>query len=495
MTTILVSISAKNIHKPPAVWQLKAYCESKGQEGIAVMEYNVNQDIGKIAESLCKLRPDIVGFSCYIWNIRIVEKLAGMIRVRFSGVFIVLGGPEVSYSPGGEYPFADRVISGAGERAFYELLMEFKSLPVSITENSYPAFAELPTPYTEGYFSSFKDEQISDISHRLIYYESSRGCPFSCAYCLSSADEEVQYLPLERVKNELGLLINRGALCIKFTDRTFNADKARALAILKFIKDLDTRAVFHFEAAADLFDGDYFALLRQMPKGRVQFEIGIQSVNEKTLLAVSRKADTARALANITGLSRLETCRVHVDLIAGLPHETLETFARAIDACIYAKSGILQLGFLKLLKGTRLRTGAESFGTDFSDSPPYEVLNTDTMSREDFLLLKRLERIINKFYNGGIFQSAIAYGIDLYGSPYTFFSGLAQFMEDKGLTVHPLKTCYTALLDFLSLRGDRICVSELIKQDCLSYDRRSLPDSLRKPYSGKPSLKSRRKFS
>lgn len=421
-------------------------------------------------------QPDVVGLSCYIWNIDDTLRLASMIRKMLPDSRIVFGGPEVSF--GGHYPQADYVIEGAGELAFAKLLRQLEqgekpeSKVISFIVDPYP---ELPSPYTPEYFASFGE---GGIANQLVYYESSRGCPFSCTYCLSSAMEGVSYKPLDEVFDELERLLSHGARVIKFVDRTFNANRRRAADILAWVKELDTNCTFHFEAAADLFNEELLGLLAAMPKRRVQLELGIQSVNPQTLKAIRREVNVAHCLDTIGRLVAMNNCHIHVDLIAGLPHETMDTFAQGINACIEVAPHMLQLGFLKVLKGTCLRQESDMFGTIYHDSAPYEVVSTATMSSHDLVALKNMEEVIDKFYNSGKYPRSLAYAYSLFPYAYDCFSALGSYCAGINIRVS-LKRSYSILLDFLSLHGQAEKAAHYIRLDCLTFDAKGqLPDAL-----------------
>lgn len=460
---------------------MKAYCESKGRAGIEIIESNVNIAAGEITGKIYEAEPDIAAFSCYIWNIEYINRIGSLLKKLIPHIIIILGGPEVSFEEDLScYPFTDYIVRGAGEETFYGLLCrldEGNEAKKAIIDGCSGSFNNFPSPYTEAYFQSFGNIPVE---HMLIYYESSRGCVFSCAYCLSSAAQGICCLDTERVKTELQLLIGKGAKCIKFVDRTFNSNAKRAGEILRFILTLDTDCTFHFEAAADLFGEQLLNIIEKMPAGRVQFEIGIQSVNEKTLNAVNRKTDTELAIRNIGRLVSFRNCHIHTDLIAGLPYETIETFRDAVNRCISCRPHMLQLGFLKMLKGTEMRREYAGFGAVFAEFPPYEVYKTDTLSYGDIIKLKKIESVIDKFYNCGMFESAVNYALTkVFETPYGFFEKLADYCPDAlNLKMTP-RNAYGLLLNFLQKYGGGEEAAHHIKLDCLSCDCKGiLPDGI-----------------
>jgi len=469
MKVAIIAINAKNIHKAVAPWCLKAYAEREGFDGeIEVVEANVNEQIIEVVGRIYRTTPNIAAFGCYIWNIEYIKKVTEIVKKLLPKVTVVFGGPEIAERQDGE--IADYIIQGAGERPFFELLMSLRkgaanqscnedtANEIASSASTQEIFADYPTPYTDDYFKSFATDQISDIANRLVYYESSRGCPFVCSYCLSSVKSgtpktasnvqnpnnlqcgkqsdlgitsSVTCVSLTRVKRDIVMFLAHGAKCVKFVDRTFNADKTRAKEILIFLGELETDCVFHFEVVADLFDAELLKIIYKLPHGRVQFEIGIQSTNPRTLTAIDRKTNIPLALKNVKKLVDFGNCHIHVDLIAGLPFETIESFAKGFDKCIEAQPHHLQLGFLKLLKGTKLRQDAGKYGIVYAGFPPYEVYKTKTMSYDDIMLLKKVEGVVKRFWNKGDFKNIIDQGIDKVGSALVFFYGLANYIESQ----------------------------------------------------------------
>ncbi|MCL2843444.1 MAG: B12-binding domain-containing radical SAM protein [Oscillospiraceae bacterium] len=485
MNILLTALSAKHIHKTLAPWCLKAYCDTHVPGVLVeVQEHTINNRVGDIVADIYLRRPDVVGFSCYIWNIEHVVKTATLLKKLLPACIIVLGGPEVSFEADCRaYPFADFIIQGAGEVTFAKLVKQLMTgnVPDGGVIHSDPSsgFDALPSPYTEQYFRSFAEGPMRAIQNQLVYYESSRGCPFSCTYCLTSTFCGVQELPLDRVRSDIDRLLQHGAACIKFVDRTFNANRRRALDILRYILALDTDCTFHFEVAADLFDAALLQVVSQMPPRRVQFEIGIQSIHVPTLDAVRRSTNTEQSLAHIRTLTGFGNCHIHVDLIAGLPFETMDSFVKGIDACLHARPHMLQLGFLKLLKGTALRENRRTYGYLYNDYPPYEVFQSHAMSFSDMIQLKQIEAVIDKFYNNGTCFNTVTYAMEhVFASPYRFFAALADFNGGANLSVSP-KHAYTLLFHFLCQHTDPAIAAHYVKLDCLTFHTKGvLPDEI-----------------
>jgi len=485
MKVLLTALSAKNIHKTLAPWCLKAYCDLHVPDcEILIQEHTVNDHAADIVAEIFEERPDVVGFSCYIWNIEQVVKVAKMLGQYLPNCLIVLGGPEVSFEADcSAYPFAHAIVQGAGEVAFVNLLRGLVKGEISsgavIPSCNHIAFEDLPSPYTSHYFQSFIEGRMVSIKNQLVYYESSRGCPFSCTYCLSSAACGVEELPVKRVLSDLDRLLTHGATCIKFVDRTFNANRERAREIFRHILSYETDCVFHFEVAADLFTPELLQLISAMPPQRVQFEIGIQSTNEATLAGINRRMDVEQALSNIQTLIAFDNCHVHVDIIAGLPFETTDSFAKGIDACMNMRPHMLQLGFLKLLKGTEIRANNEMYGYAFNEFPPYEVFRSAHMSFEELIKWKQVEEVLDKFYNSGLFANAVNYAIDqVFQSAYQFFEELSVFCKGKNLRVS-LKNAYTLLFQFLCRHMEARVAEHYVKLDCFTFSSQGvLPDGI-----------------
>ncbi len=470
---ILTALSAKQLHKTLSVWCLKAYAEERVNDiDILVREFTINDRLSYIKDSLYQEKPDIIGFSCYIWNIEQVIKIAEMLKKLMPELIIILGGPEVSFETDIMiFPFADYIIKGTGEASFTELVENIGSgnRPTErIISGQQIDLSKLPTPYTANFFDTLEPGQ-------LVYYESSRGCPFSCSYCLSSLTEGVDYLPLEQVFHDLMLFSNKKIGCVKFVDRTFNANKKRANEILNFIKNMDTETTFHFEAAGDLFDEKMLGIIAAMPVKRVQFEIGIQSLNDNSLCAVNRKTDLDKVLDNIKKLVKFGNCHIHIDLIAGLPFENMESFTVGVDMCLALNTNMLQLGFLKLLKGSEIRKNADKYSYIYNAYPPYEVFQNEFLSADEIIKLGKIESLIDKYYNTGMARETISFAVEKYfKSGYYFFEKLAEFSEAKINMKLSLKNTYTLLYTFLLRFFDETEAAHYIKLDCLSFDSKGI---------------------
>lgn len=427
MNLCLVSLNSKYVHSSIAVWYLAAAAGKACSESISVevSEYTINQPEEETVQKIAAKKPDVLAFSCYIWNISLILKILPKLKESLPRAIIVLGGPEVSYNPEevlGKAPGIDTIICGEGEAPFPQLLNCLESgddlagipglcfrLPDHKVQCNPPAppLTEPPSPYSDAYLQS--------LGGRISYLETSRGCPFSCAFCLSGiSGQNVRFFDTQRAKNELLLLANSGTQTVKLVDRTFNCNPARSYELFQFIienagSSIPPGICFHFEVAADLFDQKTLDLLAAAPPGLIQLEAGLQTFNPQTLEAVSRKTDTKRLEANIRALLAGQNIHIHIDLIAGLPHEGLDSFADSFDHAYSLSPHMLQLGFLKMLHGSALRGQAPELGYSYSTKPPYEVLSSPWLSQEDLQIITFAEYALEKLYNSGRFLLTLAY--------------------------------------------------------------------------------------
>ena len=411
---LLTAVNSKYIHSNLAIRYIRSYCKYFDTE---IKEYSINDNINSIISGIIYEDPDVVSFSCYIWNIEIINKICSSIKKINPKIITIFGGPEVSYDSADimeKNKYIDFIIKGEGEETSYQLFsyldgkendinkidgIVYKDNGSIIENNDRELIQELdkiPFPY--------RDED--DLNNKIVYYESSRGCPFRCSYCLSSTIKGVRFFSIERVKCDLLWFINRNIPLVKFVDRTFNCGKYYR-DILKFIIDNKKNTRFHFEISADLLDGDTIKLLNTAPKGLIQFEAGIQTTNMETLSTVDRHMDFGKLKANLDSIISKKNINVHLDLIAGLPKEDFNSFIKSFNESFTLKPDMLQLGFLKLLKGSNLRESAHKYGIEFNEYPPYEVLKTDSISYSEIDTLKNVEEIVDNFYNSGRFQASL----------------------------------------------------------------------------------------
>ena len=385
MKILLTSLNAKFIHSNLAIRYLKGYCEAYSSADVAIREFTINDQIEKILASIYLEEPDVIGFSCYIWNIEETLKLASSIKQVIPRCKIILGGPEVSYDSRefmAKFPYIDFIMYGEGEetfRHFVETLenrSDFSSVNGlvyrdggRVIQNPPRSNMEdldiIPFPYRDG---------LLGLENKIVYYETSRGCPFNCQYCLSSTIDGVRYFSLERVLDEIDFFIDRKVPQVKLVDRTFNCHPKRAKAIIEHIIRREGNTNFHFEIAAHIMDRDMLELLRKAPPGLFQLEIGVQSTNEHTLDSIQRKTDIGKIYQVVEKLHTPRNIHIHLDLIAGLPYEDYDSFADSFDDVYSMQPDNLQLGFLKLLKGSSIRQEASEHGYRYTTYAPYEVL-------------------------------------------------------------------------------------------------------------------------
>lgn len=435
-------IASKYIHTMPAGWFL---CEYLKERGIPAQElyHNVNEPLEQVVNSVIAQQPDCLLLSVYIFNVLFVKKLIEQIRQKLPNCKIIAGGPEAD-----AYIDADHIIIGEGEQALYTLLIEGGDRV--ITAGQKEDLQSIPSPYTP--------ERVAAANGKLIYYESSRGCPFKCTYCMAGGSKGVRYFALDRVKQDLINIVDGGAKIIKFTDRTFNANTSRTNEILRFIKKtfLNKQVCFHFEVGGDLFCDSTLKLLAEMPQGLVQLEAGVQTLNYESLKAVNRVFDLDKFTSNIKNILDVGNIHLHLDLIAGLPHETLSSFIKAFDTIYKLRPNMLQLGFLKFLKGTPIRDNTQAV---FDLQPPYEVISTPTLSSAELDELRGVEKVLDKLYNSGRFCYTLDYllGDD---SPYSMFLALS-----KHISGDLPKDDYTLQRALLSYKGGLPYIKETLRLD------------------------------
>lgn len=471
MKYLLVGINSKYSHTNLAIRLLKAYCKS---DDVSFSEYTINEPKNQVLSSIAGGNWDAVFFSCYIWNIEYIKELCSDLK-KITNAKIIFGGPEVSFNAKAimeKYSFIDACIIGEGEVTFSEIIennLDFENIDGiiyrdnEIKENKPRSLildiSEIPFPYTK--------EEIADLSRKLIYYESSRGCPFNCSYCMSSTIKGVRYRNLELVKKELKFFIDNNVKIVKLTDRTFNADSVRAYEILKFLIEAGGNTTFHFEIAAHILTDEIFELLKKAPQGLFQFEIGVQSTNPETVFAINRKTDFEKIKKEVLRIKGIGNIHIHLDLIAGLPYEDFKTFKKSFEDVFSLKPDMLQLGFLKLLHGTKIRAEEKMHSYIYSDFPPYEVLKNKYMTYEEILILKRIEEIVDKFYNSGAFSNTLEYLLNIYETPFDMFYEIAKYFDKKGLFL--MSHSKSSLFDILAEFGKEENIDEVFL-DILKLD-------------------------
>lgn len=483
MRFLLVAVNSKYIHTNPALYSLKAYAQAAGMPDgaeVVLAQYTINEPIEGILKGIYKEKPDVIGFSCYIWNVSTIRRLTGDLSRVLPKVPIWLGGPEVSYQPEivlQEMPGAAGVMTGEGEETFWRLLSFYCGIGrideiQGITwRQGMEMIYHAPAPLLDFSTVPFPYENLNDFSNRIIYYESSRGCPYRCSYCLSSIDKRVRFRNLGLVYRELDFFLEHKVKQVKFIDRTFNAKPARSLAIWQYLMEHDNGITnFHFEISADLLTEEEFSVFEKMRPGLIQLEIGVQTTNPETLKAICRYASFEKIGAAVRRVKKIGTIHQHLDLIAGLPYEDYESFGYSFDKVYVLKPDQLQLGFLKVLKGSPMYEKAEEYGIVYGEYPPYEVLFTKWLTYDDILRLKAVEEAVELYYNSGQFQTTIAYLERFFERPFALYEALGNFCEREkdGYQAHSRIRQYERLLSFAEeIPGvDRSVFISALVHDC-----------------------------
>ncbi|APF27435.1 B12-binding domain-containing radical SAM protein [Clostridium botulinum] len=490
MKALLVAINSKYIHSNLALRYLRANTEDLNYECM-LKEFTINDRKENILEKIIMEKADLVAFSCYIWNLEYVEELANLIKSVKPSTEIIFGGPEVSYDSEsflrkvpGEY-----IIKGEGEETFREFIkckIENKSLDkvkglYIKTLNGIEYTGERHNISMNSVVFPYKREE--DLKNKIVYYEASRGCPFKCKYCLSSTLHGVRFHDIERVKKEIKFLVDKNVKLIKFVDRTFNCNHKFAMEVWEYIINLDTDATFHFEISADLLTKEELDILSKSKEGRIQFEVGVQTTNNEVLKNINRHVNFETIKEKVEELKKLKNIKQHLDLIAGLPGEDYNSFKNSFNDVYSIEPEEIQLGFLKLLKGSPMRLEAEKWGMLYSPYPPYEILSTKDISYEELLILKKVEGVVDKYYNSGKFNNILKYFMGEFKKPFDFYYSLAMFCNDKGYFDRNISgpQYYKVFLEFNEefLNKNSEFLKEIIKYDYLKFNKKQwLPEFL-----------------
>ncbi|MFY8224164.1 B12-binding domain-containing radical SAM protein [Clostridium perfringens] len=491
MKILLTAINSKYIHSNLAVRYLKAFTKDLDFQG-DIKEFSINDRVENILEGIIEEKPDVVAFSCYIWNMEFVNRLAELIKLVDPKIEILYGGPEVSYegkefleNHEGEY-----VIVGEGEKTFREFVLyklgegKIEDIKGLNYKRDGKVFENPKRPEMDMNELVFPYTYEEDINNKIVYYEASRGCPFKCKYCLSSVMHGVRFLDVERVKKELKYFMERGLKLVKFVDRTFNCNREYTVELLKYLSEQDTETRFHFEVAADLLTEEQIEILNNAPKGRFQLEVGVQTTNNEVLHNINRYITYENIKEKVLKVAAGKNVMQHLDLIAGLPGEDLESFKKSFNDVHAIRPDEIQLGFLKLLKGSSMREEAEKWGIVYSPYAPYEIIRSKDISYEELLLLKKVEAMVDKYYNSCKFNNVIKFFLNIYEKPFDFYYDLAMFFEEKGNFKRSIGNVeyYKILLDFYleKIGGeDEGLFKEVLKFDYLCFNKkRWLPDFL-----------------
>ncbi|TKD70501.1 B12-binding domain-containing radical SAM protein [Pseudalkalibacillus hwajinpoensis] len=488
MKIVVSTLNAKFIHTCLALRYLKA--SAAPEYDVKMAEYTIKDPLMNIVSDLHSMKADVIGFSCYIWNIEETIPVIEMLKKVNPSLTIVLGGPEVSYDVYewlDRIPQADYIVMGEGEETFKHLL---QSIEAGDTEHvkgiayrkegvnhiNPPApklsLSEIPSPFRF-------EEDLSDLGRRVTYVETSRGCPYSCQFCLSSIEVGVRYFPAERMKEELRYLMDNGAKTIKFVDRTFNIRRNYAIDMFQFLIDEHRPGcVFQFEITADIMRPEVLEFLnREAPTGLFRFEIGIQSTNDETNELVMRKQNFEKLARTVTMVKEGGKIDQHLDLIAGLPEEDYNSFRKTFNDVFSFRPEELQLGFLKMLRGTGVRLSAEKHGYLYMDNAPYEILGNNVLSFDDVIRIKQVEDVLEKYWNDHRMDTTIEYLVTtVFPSPFDFFQEFGSYWEGKGWSRigHQLEDLFRRLAAFISLHApDHLNhVTTLMKIDYLSKSKK-----------------------
>jgi anaerobic magnesium-protoporphyrin IX monomethyl ester cyclase len=476
MKIVVSTLNAKYIHTSLALRYLKAFSEKDFD--IEIAEYTIKDPVMHVVSDLFQKQPDVLGFSCYIWNIEETIAIIRTIKKIMPELIIVLGGPEVSYDTEywmGRLPEVDFIVVGEGEETFHHLLQEISTTQkyhmvfgVAYRKRSYNQegtlvdeiiinpgrpkldLNDIPSPHRFA-------EDLPALANRIVYFETSRGCPFSCQFCLSSIEVGVRYFDIERSKQELLYLIDSGAKLIKFVDRTFNIKREYAMEMFQFLIENHRGCVFQFEITADIMRPEVLEYLAEhAPPGIFRFEIGVQSTNDLTNSLVKRKQNFTKLTRTVTMTKNSGKIDQHLDLIAGLPEEDYDSFRNTFNEVFALGPEELQLGFLKMLRGTGLRIDAEKYGYTYMDRAPYEFLSNNVLSFADVVRIKRVEDVLEKYWNAHRLDHTVNYLIhEQFTSAFDFFQEFGDYWEKRGWQKigQQLEDLFTRLRGFLEERG------------------------------------------
>ena len=494
MKFLLAAINAKYIHSNPAVYSLRAYAGEALRPYAELAEYTINQSLQEILGDIYDRKPDVIGFSCYIWNWRLVQELVEELPKILPGVRLWLGGPEVSYDAHvilEKFPQLAGIMVGEGEATFRELLEYYMDSVRNSPDGNLCGEGEENQKrealqkirglcLREGYTPSRPPVNMNDLpflyhnpetfQNRIIYYEASRGCPFRCSYCLSSVERQIRIRDISVVKEELQFFLDNRVKQVKFVDRTFNCNHDFSMAVWQYLLENDNGVTnFHFEISADILQEDQIALLGRLRAGLVQLEIGVQSANPMTLKAIRRSTDLEKLERAVEAIRRGKNVHQHLDLIAGLPYEDFDSFGESFNRVYRMSPEQLQLGFLKVLKGSEMWERAEEWGIVYREQPPYEVLYTRWVPYDQMRKLKHMEEMVEIYYNSAQFTHTMRFLENAFPHPFAMYEALADFYEEKGyFAVSPARARRYEILSAFAARWDK--EREPVYRELLTYD-------------------------
>ena len=489
MKILLVAINAKYIHSNLAVYCLKAYAEKNMPQDVNVQielaEYTINQNRDEILKDIYRRQAEMICFSCYIWNLDYVESMIRDVKKVMKDVIIWAGGPEVSYDSRetlGRLPELTGVMKGEGEKTFAKLC-EVYGKRSEVLEQSLEQIDGITFRCPDGMICERPWREPMDLSevpfvyhdmkkfeNKIIYYETSRGCPFSCSYCLSSIDKRLRFRSLDLVFGELQFFLDHKVPQVKFVDRTFNCKHDHAMAIWKYIHEHDNGITnFHFEVAADLLNDEEIRLIRQMRPGLIQLEIGVQSTNTDTIREIRRTMRLEEVREHVARIKEKGNIHQHLDLIAGLPYEDIKSFRKSFDDVYSMRPDQLQLGFLKVLKGSYMQEMQQEYELRYKDEPPYEVLSTKWLPYSDVIELKGIEEMVEIYYNSGQFTHVVEALVENYASAYQMYQDLWQYYEEHDYMgiQHRRSARYEIVLDFVK---EKYPEQADVMRELLTYD-------------------------
>ena len=463
MKFLLTAVNAKYIHSNPAIYSLRAYAGVTYEQHIELAEYTINHSLQSILTGIYEKKPDVIGFSCYIWNIRMIEELLEELPKIMPRVPIWVGGPEVTYRAAEfleQHPSVQGVMVGEGEATFLEVLRYYLEEPISLSQIAGIVYRDEkgriiqnePRELTNLDRLPFLYHNLEPFTNRIIYYETGRGCPYRCSYCLSSIDKTVRLRSFSVVREELQFFLDHQVTQVKFVDRTFNCNRKHAMDIWQYLIEHDNGVTnFHFEIEADILSEEELALLAKARPGLFQMEIGVQTANPETLHEIRRTARLDRIEHAVAQLKRAGNIHVHLDLIAGLPFEDYESFGHSFDTVYAMEPEQLQLGFLKVLWGSYMQEKAKDYELKYLTTAPYEVLSTKWLSYGDVVRLKRVEEMVELYYNSNQFTTTLPLLEAFFARPFAMYQALADFYEDNGYFVTTPSRIYRyqVLLDFI----------------------------------------------
>ena len=501
MKTLLVAINSKFIHSNLAVRYLKAYTKDMDYD-CKIKEFSINDKVERILEEIVKENADIVSFSVYIWNAQFVSAVSTLLKLVNPLIPILFGGPEVSYDSENylKNSSGDYLICGEGEETYREFIKYKLAKEKNVIQTPKIKGLYIKREEIIEFFGSrelmdinqvvFPYSTQDDLSNKIVYYEASRGCPFNCKYCLSSTIHGVRFRNTDKVNQELDFLIDKGVKLIKFVDRTFNCNETFAIEIWKHLIEVDTDAVFHFEISGDILTQNEIKLLARASYGRFQFEVGVQTTNDEILKNIDRHVNFSDIKQKVLELEKIKNIKQHLDLIVGLPGEDYISFKKSFNDVYNIKPEMLQLGFLKLLKGSLMREEATKWGMVYSPYPPYEILLTDKISFNEIQKLKRVEAVLDKYYNSQKFKSILKYFLSKFASPFDFYYEFGTFFDKCGYFSRTISSTdyYKAFLEFNQyyFNEGSFELSEIVKYDYLLFNKKKfLPPFLKREINKK----------